>query len=121
MTTSTRHAIVTLAALINACRLTGRRMEDLSVCIAGAGTAGVAVAKILMGAGVTEIVACDRHGAIHAGREDYEAVAMSAPKAWLAEHANSERRAGTTAEALGGGADLFVGLSGPGIIAGRRT
>ena len=66
-------AIVTLAALINACRLTGRRMEDLSVCIAGAGAAGVAVAKILIGAGVTEIVACDRHGAIHAGREDYEA------------------------------------------------
>src|SRR5215208_1522299 len=65
-------AIVTLAALINACRLTGRKLEDLAVCMVGAGAAGVAVAKILIGSGVSEIVACDRHGAIHAGREDYD-------------------------------------------------
>src|SRR4051812_8553335 len=65
-------AIVVLAALINACRLTGRRIEDLTVCMVGAGAAGVAVAKILMGSGLTNIVACDRFGAIHAGREDYE-------------------------------------------------
>ena len=66
-------AIVTLAALINACRLTQRPLESLSVSMVGAGAAGVAVAKILMGAGVTSIVACDRYGAIHAGRQDYEA------------------------------------------------
>src|ERR671932_652039 len=62
-------AIVVLAALINACRLTGRRIEDLSVCMVGAGAAGVAVAKILSASRVPSIVACDRFGAIHTGRE----------------------------------------------------
>jgi malate dehydrogenase (oxaloacetate-decarboxylating) len=108
-------AIVTLAALINACRLTGRRMEDLKVLMVGAGAAGVAVAKILKDAGVTAIVACDRFGAIHAGRDDYGAGSMNAPKRWLAEHTNSERRDGTPRETIDG-TDLFLGLSGPGII-----
>jgi malate dehydrogenase (oxaloacetate-decarboxylating) len=111
-------AIVTLAALINACRLAGRRMEDLAVCMVGAGAAGVAVAKILMSSGVTDIVACDRFGAIHAGRDDYEAGSMNAPKTWLAEHTNPERRSGAPSEVIEG-TDLFVGLSGPGIIAPR--
>jgi malate dehydrogenase (oxaloacetate-decarboxylating) len=108
-------AIVTLAALINACRLTGRRMEDLEVLMVGAGAAGVAVAKILMDAGVTAIVACDRFGAIHLGREDYEAGSMNAPKRWLAENTNGGRRDGQPRELIEG-TDLFVGLSGPGII-----
>jgi malate dehydrogenase (oxaloacetate-decarboxylating) len=108
-------AIVTLAALINACRLTGRRMEDLEVLMVGAGAAGVAVAKILMDAGVTAIVACDRFGAIHIGREDYEAGSMNAPKRWLAENTNGGRRDGQPRELIDG-TDLFVGLSGPGII-----
>ena len=81
-------AIVTLAALINACRLTGRTMETLEVLMVGAGAAGVAVSKILMDAGVCSIVACDRFGAIHTGREDYEAGSMNTPKRWLAEHTN---------------------------------
>jgi malate dehydrogenase (oxaloacetate-decarboxylating) len=108
-------AIVTLAALINACRLTGRRIEDLEVLMVGAGAAGVAVAKILMDAGVTSIVACDRFGAIHAGREDYGTGAMNSPKRWLAGNTNSGRRDGQPHEVIEG-TDLFVGLSGPGII-----
>ena len=108
-------AIVTLAALINACRLTGRRMEDLKVCMVGAGAAGVAVAKIMMSSGVTDIVACDRFGAIHTGREDYERGSMNAPKTWLAENTNAGRRSGAPAEVIEG-TDLFMGLSGPGII-----
>src|ERR687896_298081 len=108
-------AIVTLAALINACRLTGRRMEDLEVLMVGAGAAGVAVAKILMDAGVTAIVACDRFGAIHRDRRDYEAGSMNAPKSWLAEHTNLHQRDGTPQETIEG-TDLFIGLSGPGII-----
>ena len=111
-------AIVTLAALINACRLTQRPLESLSVSMVGAGAAGVAVAKILMGAGVTSIVACDRYGAIHAGRQDYEAGSMNAPKTWLAENTNSDRRDGSPADVLEG-TDLFIGLSGPGIIQAR--
>ena len=69
-----------------------------------------------MGAGITKVVACDRFGAIHTGREDYEAGSMNSPKRWLAENTNQERRDGSPAEVLDG-ADLFVGLSGPGIIA----
>jgi malate dehydrogenase (oxaloacetate-decarboxylating) len=108
-------AIVVLAALINSCRLTGRRLEDLSVVMVGAGAAGVAVAKILMNSGVQAIVACDRHGAIHTGRSDYEDGSMNEPKTWLAENTNSEQRSGLPADVLEG-TDLFVGLSGPGII-----
>jgi len=111
-------AIVVLAALINACRLTRRRLEELQVAMVGAGAAGVAVAKILMASGITSIVACDRYGAIHAGRSDYEAGSMNGPKAWLAENTNPERRDGTPADTLDG-ADLFVGLSGPGIISAQ--
>jgi malate dehydrogenase (oxaloacetate-decarboxylating) len=108
-------AIVTLAALINACRLTGRSMDELGVLMVGAGAAGVAVAKILMDAGVTQIVACDRFGAIHTGRDDYQAGSMNAPKRWLAENTNSEQRDGQPREVIEG-TDVFIGLSGPGII-----
>jgi malate dehydrogenase (oxaloacetate-decarboxylating) len=108
-------AIVVLAALLNSCRLTGRRLEDLHVVMVGAGAAGVAVSKILMNSGVTSIVACDRHGAIHTARPDYEDGSMNVPKTWLAENTNSGRRNGSPAEVLEG-ADLFIGLSGPGII-----
>ncbi len=111
-------AIVVLAALINACRLTRRRIEDLSVSMVGAGAAGVAVAKILMSAGIDRIVACDRFGAIHSGRDDYEAGSMNAPKTWLAENTNTERRSGAPADILDG-TDLFIGLSGPGIITAK--
>jgi malate dehydrogenase (oxaloacetate-decarboxylating) len=108
-------AIVVLAALLNSCRLTGRRLEDLNVMMVGAGAAGVAVAKIFMASGVQTIVACDRSGAIHTGRPDYEDGSMNVPKTWLAENTNSEQRSGLPADVLEG-ADLFVGLSGPGII-----
>ena len=90
-------------------------MEDLQVLMVGAGAAGVAVAKILMDAGVTSIVACDRFGAIHTGRDDYEAGSMNAPKSWLAENTNADRRDGIPRDVIEG-MDLFVGLSGPGII-----
>jgi len=108
-------AIVVLAALLNACRLTGRRLGDLSVSMAGAGAAGVAVARLLMDAGVASIVACDRYGSIHAGRSDYESGEMNAPKTWLAENTNPDRRETTLGGALEG-TDVFIGLSGPGVI-----
>src|SRR5918911_2846962 len=111
-------AIVTLAALINACRVTGRRLEDAKICMVGAGAAGLAVAKILLGFGVTEIVACDRFGAIHSGREDYERGSMNRPKAWLPDATNPQRRSGPPGEGVAG-TDLFIGLSGPGIVRAR--
>jgi malate dehydrogenase (oxaloacetate-decarboxylating) len=109
-------AIVVLAALLNACRLTGRRIEDLRVAMAGAGAAGVAVARLLMDSGITAIVACDRFGAIHRGRADYEEGTMNEPKTWLAEHTNAEGMQGSIRDALDD-RDLFIGLSGPGLIA----
>ena len=108
-------AIVVLAALLNACRLTGRRLSDLTVSMAGAGAAGVAVARLLMDAGVASIVACDRYGSIHGGRSDYESGEMNAPKTWLAENTNPERRETSLGGALEG-TDVFIGLSGPGVI-----
>ena len=103
-------AIVVLAALINACRLTGRRIEDLGVTMVGAGAAGIAVAKILLGAGVKSIVACDRKGAIHGERDD-----LNSEKAWLAGNTNQDGRRGSVVDVLEG-SDLFIGLSGPGVI-----
>src|SRR3954469_18575965 len=108
-------AIVVLAALLNACRLTGRRLDDLDVVMTGAGAAGVACARIMMNSGVSRIVACDRFGAIHSGRRDFQEGTMNAPKTWLAEHTNAECRDGGPADVLEE-ADLFIGLSGPGII-----
>jgi malate dehydrogenase (oxaloacetate-decarboxylating) len=108
-------AIVVLAALLNACRLTGRPIEGLSAVMVGAGAAGVAVAKILLNAGLRSIVACDRFGAINTSRADYAERSMNAPKVWLAENTNEEGRDGAPREVLEG-TDLFIGLSGPGII-----
>jgi malate dehydrogenase (oxaloacetate-decarboxylating) len=103
-------AIVVLAALINACRLTGRRIEDLNATMVGAGAAGIAVAKILMAAGIKSIVACDRAGTIYPERDG-----LNSEKRWLAENTNRDGRRGSLVDALEG-ADLFIGLSGPGVI-----
>jgi malate dehydrogenase (oxaloacetate-decarboxylating) len=103
-------AIVVLAALVNACRLTGRRIEDLNATMVGAGAAGIAVAKILMNAGIRSIVACDRGGAINTEREG-----LNSEKQWLAENTNPDGRSGSVVDVLEG-ADLFIGLSGPGVI-----
>src|SRR5438876_474356 len=108
-------AIVVLAALLNACRLTGRNIEDLRVAMVGAGAAGVAVAKILINEGVGSIVSCDRTGAIHSAREDYLDGSMNTPKTWLAENTNLNQDNGSPVDVLEG-ADAFIGLSGPGII-----
>jgi malate dehydrogenase (oxaloacetate-decarboxylating) len=103
-------AVVTLAALENALKITGKKMDELSVVIAGVGAAGVAISKILMQAGVTRLVGVDRKGAIWEGRDD-----LNVAKLWFAEHTNPERREGTLGEVLPG-ADVFIGVSGPGII-----
>ena len=85
-------AVVTLAALLNAVKITGRRLEDLHVLIVGLGAAGVAVAKILLAAGVTHIIGCDSRGALHTERADYLDGSMPPVKRWFAEATNPERR-----------------------------
>ena len=91
-------AVVALAALVNACRLTGRPLEGLRVVVNGIGAAGVAIIKILLASGVIDIVGCDTRGAIHAGRTDN----MNPMKQWVADHTNAEHRHGTLAEMLVG-------------------
>jgi malate dehydrogenase (oxaloacetate-decarboxylating) len=104
-------AVVTLAALINSCKLLGRDLASLRVLIVGVGAAGVAVARILVEAGVKTIVGVDSRGALHRGRPDFQDGSMSTQKRWFAE-LNSEGRAGPPADVIDG-MDLFVGLSGP--------
>ncbi|MGP3969602.1 NAD(P)-dependent malic enzyme [Streptomyces sp. 6N223] len=99
-------AVVTLAALTNAARLTGRDMTGLRVVISGAGAAGVAIAKILLGAGVRDVVVCDRRGVVSEDREDLTEV-----KRELARITNPGGLAGPLTAALAG-ADVFVGVSG---------
>jgi malate dehydrogenase (oxaloacetate-decarboxylating) len=109
-------AVVTLAALLNAVKLTGKRLEDLHVLVLGLGAAGVAVTKILLAAGVRHLIGCDRRGALHTDREDYRDGSMTAVKRWFSESTNPERRSGSPAEVIEG-ADLFVGLSGARVMA----
>src|SRR5436190_831114 len=104
-------AVVVLAALINACKVTGRRLDQLRVLVVGLGAAGVAVAKIFREAGVANQIVCDSKGALHTGRADYEDRSMPAIKRWFAENTNPEGRTGGPADVIDG-ADLFVGLSG---------
>ena len=104
-------AVVVLAALINALRLTGKRMEDVRVLVIGLGAAGVAVTKILQEAGVRTIVGCDSEGALHTGRFDYADGSMTPIKRWYAEHTNQERRERRPADVIDA-MDLLVGLSG---------
>jgi malate dehydrogenase (oxaloacetate-decarboxylating) len=104
-------AVVVLAALLNAVKLTGRRLEDLDVLVIGLGAAGIAVTKILLEAGVSRIIGADSRGALHVQREDYLDGSMNAVKRWFAEATNPECRAGAPADVLDG-ADLLIGVSG---------
>jgi malate dehydrogenase (oxaloacetate-decarboxylating) len=104
-------AVVVLAALINACKLTGRELADLRVLVTGLGAAGVAVTKILMEAGVRDIVGADSKGLVSTERADYVDGSMNAVKRWYAQSTNPDALTGAPANALEG-ADLFIGLSG---------
>ncbi len=104
-------AVVVLAALLNAMKLTGRRLADLRVLVLGAGAAGVAITKILLSAGVENLIVCDREGAIHRGQTDK----LNPSKRWLADHTNPEGVAGTIGE-VATGAHVFIGVSGPGLF-----
>jgi malate dehydrogenase (oxaloacetate-decarboxylating) len=108
-------AVVVMAALLNAVKLTGRRMEDLRVLVVGLGAAGVAVTKILHAGGVEHIVGCDSRGAVHTERFDYVDGAMNSMKRWYAEHTNPERRDGAPADVIDG-MDLVIGLSGARVL-----
>ncbi|MBY8888187.1 NADP-dependent malic enzyme [Streptomyces sp. PTM05] len=99
-------AVVTLAALRNATRLTGRSLGELRAVISGAGAAGVAIARILVEAGIGDVAVTDRKGVVHVGRTDLTDV-----KRQLASFTNNAELTGTLEEALDG-ADVFIGVSG---------
>ncbi len=103
-------AVVILAALINAAKVVGKELTDLQIVVAGSGAAGTATIKMLLGAGVRDVIPVDRAGAIN--RSDrYE----NSHWRWLAEHTNRENRKGTLHDVLRG-ADVFIGVSAPGIL-----
>jgi malate dehydrogenase (oxaloacetate-decarboxylating) len=101
-------AIVVLAALINALKLTGGTMAEQKVVVSGVGASGVACSKILMNAGVTNIIGCDTRGAIYKGRTEN----MNHMKNWYADNTNPQGIQGTLDDVIEG-ATLFLGLSGP--------
>jgi len=104
-------AVVVLAALINAVKIVGKRMEDLKVVVNGVGAAGVACTKIILSAGVKNVVGCDQTGALYRGRTEH----MN----WVKEHytrmTNPDNEGGSVHDVIRG-ADVFFGLSAPGVI-----
>jgi malate dehydrogenase (oxaloacetate-decarboxylating) len=106
-------AIVVLAALLNALIVVGKRLEDAHVVLTGAGAAGAATARMLASAGAGELVCCDRRGSIYAGRADLDPY-----KTTLAAETNPRALRCSADEALAG-ADVYIGLSGPGAVTVR--
>jgi malate dehydrogenase (oxaloacetate-decarboxylating) len=104
-------AVVSLAALYNALKITGKKMENLKVIVNGVGAAGVACSKILLAAGVKNLIGFDRTGAIYRGRKD----GMNSVKEWFSQNTNPENEQGSLHDAMKG-ADLFLGVSAPGCI-----
>ena len=104
-------AVVVLAALINALKLVGKQMSEVKVVVNGVGAAGVACTKIIMAAGVKNIVGCDQTGALYRGRREN----MNWMKDWYAQNTNPHEEQGTVHEVING-ADVFLGLSVPGVI-----
>ncbi|HEV8533690.1 MAG TPA: NAD-dependent malic enzyme [Methylomirabilota bacterium] len=104
-------AVVVLASLLNALKVVKKKMSDVRVVFSGAGASGIATAKLLMAVGCRYVIGCDRAGALYRGRREN----MNTVKAWFAEHTNPKRLQGSLADALRG-ADVFIGLSGPGVV-----
>jgi malate dehydrogenase (oxaloacetate-decarboxylating) len=107
-------AIVVMAALTNALRVVGKKLPEVRIAMAGAGAAGTAVLKLLLGAGASAagVVVCDDKGAVHAGRPG-----LDDSLRWIAENTNRAGYAGDLAGAVRD-ADVFIGLSAPGILSG---
>ena len=104
-------AVVTLAALINALKIVNKKLNDVKIVFTGAGASAIATAKLLMLEGARHIVASDRAGTLYRGRTEN----MNSMKQWFAEHTNPDNIRGTASDMLVG-ADVFIGLSGPGVV-----
>ena len=103
-------AIIVAGALINALKIVGKRMEDITAVFSGAGAAGTAIFKLLKSMGLRDAVICDRKGAISSGRTD-----LNAAKRELLAISNASERSGSLADVMRG-ADVFIGVSSPGVV-----
>ena len=103
-------AIITCAGLLNAVKLTGKKMGELKTVISGAGSAGISIAKMMMHFGFGEIILCGSHGTIYDGAPN-----INPEQQKMALVTNKEKLAGTLADAMKG-ADIFIGVSKPGIV-----
>jgi len=104
-------AIITLAGLMNALKVVGKKLEDVKIVMSGAGAAAISIAKLLISAGASNVTLCDRSGAIYEGRPE----GMNDIKNEMAKMTNRQRRAGTIGDMLVG-ADVFIGVSAPGTV-----
>ncbi|MCD7740910.1 MAG: NAD-dependent malic enzyme [Ruminococcus sp.] len=103
-------AVVTLAAMINALKLTGKKLDEIRVVTSGAGAAGIAIIKLLIAMGLNDVVLCDRKGAIYEGREG-----LNKEKIEMAQITNKQMRKGSLEDVIKG-ADVFIGVSAPGCV-----
>ena len=103
-------AIITLAGLLNALKVVGKKKEDVKIVTSGAGAAAISITKLLLSAGFKDITMCDRKGAIYAGRDGLNWV-----KEEMAQITNLDKKSGSLAEMLVG-ADVFIGVSAPGTV-----
>ena len=103
-------AVITLAGLMNALKVVGKKIEDVKIVTSGAGAAGIAIIKLLMAMGLKNVIMTDRKGAIYEGREGLNPV-----KEEMAKITNFNREAGTLADVIKG-ADVFIGVSAPGTL-----
>ncbi len=104
-------AVVTLAAMLNALKVVGKKLDEIRVVTSGAGAAGIAIIKLLISMGLQDVVLCDRNGAIYKGRPE----GMNPMKDEMAEITNKQMRKGSLEEVIKG-ADVFIGVSAPGCV-----
>ena len=103
-------AVITLAGLLNALKVVGKKIQDIRVVTSGAGAAGTAIIRLLISMGLQNVIMCDRKGAIYEGREG-----LTDEKADIARLTNREKKQGSLAEVIVG-ADVFIGVSAPGAL-----
>ena len=104
-------AVVTLAAMLNALKVVGKKLDEIRVVTSGAGAAGIAIIRLLISMGLKDVVLCDRNGAIYKGRPE----GMNPMKDEMAEITNQQMRKGSLEEVIKG-ADVFIGVSAPGCV-----
>ena len=103
-------AVVTMAAMINALKVVGKKINEIKVVTSGAGAAGIAIIKLLISMGLKNVIMCDRKGAIYKGREG-----LNKEKEEMAEISNQNMEKGSLADVIKG-ADVFIGVSAPGTV-----